>query len=92
LNLARLPFTLTAGGGNPKEQNVLGRRLTRLKRNGSCLIVVLITELSIKEDGFTWRGHTVSLEQLKKAQAAAHFSIGSCSLYEPDQDLGRLVG
>ncbi|MFO0416447.1 MAG: hypothetical protein ACK5Y6_04090 [Pseudomonadota bacterium] len=56
------------------------------------LVCDSLTELSIKEDGFTWRGHTVSLEQLKKAQAAAHFSIGSCSLYEPDQDLGRLVG
>jgi hypothetical protein len=42
---------------------------------------------------FSWRNGlrfgdlAISLEQLTAAKNLAHFSIGSCSLHEPDADL-----
>ncbi|MES2154637.1 MAG: hypothetical protein V4510_05820 [bacterium] len=39
-----------------------------------------------------WRGHAVSYERLGEAMDDLAFSIGTCSLQEPDQDLYRLFG
>jgi|LauGreDrversion4_2_1035121.scaffolds.fasta_scaffold25433_2 hypothetical protein len=33
---------------------------------------------------------TISLKELETAKAMGHFSIGSCSLHEPDEDLSRI--
>ncbi len=41
-------------------------------------------------DGLAWRDHAISADQLAAAAAAVPFSIGSCSLHEPDADLTRL--
>lgn len=37
-----------------------------------------------------WKDYKISLEQLKDLKRQFPFSIGSCSLHEPDQDLARL--
>jgi hypothetical protein len=33
---------------------------------------------------------SISTKELEAAKAKMHFSIGSCSLHEPDEDLSRL--
>lgn len=41
--------------------------------------------------GLSYGDYNISLEQLRAAKGARHFSIGSCSLHEPDLFLGELV-
>jgi hypothetical protein len=46
---------------------------------------------AIKTDGeLSYQGAGISVEELHGAKNSAHFSIGSCSLHEPDADLTRL--
>jgi hypothetical protein len=33
---------------------------------------------------------SISIKELGTAKASGHFSIGSCSLHEPDEDLSRI--
>lgn len=42
------------------------------------------------DDGITWKGHRIDGETLRTAKETLPFTIGSCSLTEPDQDLVRL--
>lgn len=42
--------------------------------------------------GLSYADHVISLEKLREVKALTHFSIGSCSLTEPDDDLVRLLG
>ena len=44
------------------------------------------------DEGLAWGKFSISLERALEAREQAHFSIGSCSLAEPDQDLVRLFG
>ena len=44
------------------------------------------------EGELAWRGHAVALEAVAQAMESLPFSIGSCSLQEPDRDLVRLFG
>ena len=39
-----------------------------------------------------WHDHEISLRELREIHARLRFSIGSCSLREPDEDLVRLFG
>lgn len=48
-----------------------------------------IAALSLNE-GVSALNLSLSLEALREARGQAHFSIGSCSLMEPDADLARL--
>lgn len=41
-------------------------------------------------DGLAWGGHSLSLAELRLARADLPFTIGSCSLSEPDEDLAHL--
>jgi hypothetical protein len=50
----------------------------------------LISELTC-ENGVHFRSLHISHKELAEAKAMAHFSIGSCSLHEPDEDLTRLA-
>ncbi len=43
-------------------------------------------------DGLGWGTHRVMAQRVMEAAAAVPFSIGSCSLHEPDADLKRLLG
>jgi len=58
-------------------------------------LVELLSNRSISEiqfhSGLAYRGISISHDQLIQAKLQAHFSIGSCSLHEPDSDLSRLV-
>jgi hypothetical protein len=38
----------------------------------------------------SWRGHAITLDALRQAKRDLPFTIGSCSLREPDEDLARL--
>ncbi|MBW3582649.1 MAG: hypothetical protein KY455_06075 [Euryarchaeota archaeon] len=42
------------------------------------------------DDGVTWNGHRLDGDALRTAKETLPFTIGSCSLVEPDQDLVRL--
>ncbi|HEX2066313.1 MAG TPA: hypothetical protein VHI93_05815 [Candidatus Thermoplasmatota archaeon] len=44
------------------------------------------------EDGVQWRGFGIQAATLKAAMAELPFTIGSCSLQEPDEELTRLFG
>lgn len=44
------------------------------------------------KDGIGWRDFFITLDQLRAWKADTRFSIGSCSVIEPDQDLERLFG
>lgn len=56
-------------------------------------IATLLTNSSW--DSFSWvdemrfENHSISLAQLTAAKESAHFSIGSCSLHEPDDDIAQ---
>lgn len=58
-------------------------------------IVSLLTNDSIEclsfSDGILFKDFQVSLQQLIDSQLRAPFSIGSCSIHEPDDDLTRLL-
>ncbi|MCB0338257.1 MAG: hypothetical protein KDD53_01575, partial [Bdellovibrionales bacterium] len=41
-------------------------------------------------EGLHWMDFSLSATEVERARNAAHFSIGSCSLHEPDADLKRL--
>lgn len=43
-------------------------------------------------DGLAWRGHRIDENTLRQAVQDLPFSVGSCSLREPDEDLVRLFG
>jgi len=42
------------------------------------------------ENGIKFKDLAISAEQVIQASSLAGFSIGSCSIHEPDDDLGRL--
>ena len=44
------------------------------------------------QNGLHWNQHVISENQIELLRQNFHFSIGSCSLHEPDQDLLRLFG
>lgn len=44
------------------------------------------------EDGVAWKQYRISPSELNLIKKQFHFSVGSCSLHEPDQDLLRLFG
>jgi len=60
------------------------------------LIQRCLTETDARAFGFdgevSWRGHAIGVPKLLDALVALPFSIGSCSLREPDEDLERLFG
>lgn len=47
---------------------------------------------SFDTNKISYKNLSITKEQLIAAKNAAHFSIGSCSLHEPDHDLVRLFG
>jgi hypothetical protein len=57
-------------------------------------IVSLLTNSSVEQlsfaNGIRFNSAAISHEQLIQAQRLAPFTIGSCSIQEPDQDLARL--
>lgn len=70
------------------------------RSKGSAIAIETISKLLINDDPHAlslgselgYRGLSISLTEALRAKESAHFSIGSCSLHEPDQDLGRLFG
>jgi hypothetical protein len=44
------------------------------------------------QDGLQWRDHSVTIDALQTHLHRVPFSIGSCSIQEPDGDLTRLFG
>ncbi len=46
----------------------------------------------IFDEGLGWKRHRVSVQRLQDATRTVPFSIGTCSLAEPDDDLKRLYG
>jgi hypothetical protein len=42
-------------------------------------------------EALSFEGLSLSYQEVRETRAVAHFSIGSCSLHEPDQDLSRLL-
>lgn len=65
---------------------------------GSAITTETISQLLINDDPHAlllgsdlgYREISISLSEARRAKESAHFSIGSCSLHEPDQDLARL--
>jgi hypothetical protein len=57
----------------------------------ACLQSADADEFDLSE-GLAWRSLYISPAELRDAAAAVPFSIGSCSLHEPDSDLVRLFG
>lgn len=45
----------------------------------------------VLDQGIGWREHRIMVQQLQQVMASHPFSIGSCSLAEPDGDLARLA-
>ena len=45
---------------------------------------------SLGPDGFTWRGRRAGAEELARARQARFHSIGSCSFFEPVEELAEL--
>lgn len=41
---------------------------------------------------FGWKDFKINLEELSRLKSRFSFSIGSCSIHEPDEDLNRLFG
>lgn len=41
-------------------------------------------------DTLQWKQHRISPQDISRLRESFHFSVGSCSLHEPDQDLLRL--
>lgn len=72
---------------------VMFRRALHATASEDMLIELLknasTSELSL-QDGVHFRSLHISRADLAQAKAKAHFSIGSCSLHEPDDDLARL--
>ncbi len=76
---------------------LLFRRALGKERVGIDYIMQLLScdnfsEIKFEEQAISYRGNIVTAKQLLEAKKCAHFSIGSCSLSEPDEDLVRLEG
>jgi hypothetical protein len=54
-----------------------------------CLETTSSSDFSF-EDGVRWRGFEVPLSRLREIKSEYPFSIGSCSISEPDEDIARL--
>ena len=50
------------------------------------------SEFSFSDQSMSWREFSISATMLDELKNEHHFSIGSCSLHEPDEDLVRLFG
>jgi len=66
----------------------LGDRFT-VDHVGRCLTETQAEAFSFDGE-VSWRGHAITVPRLLDAMVALPFSIGSCSLREPDEDLARL--
>lgn len=66
-----------------KGEHMTKESIAQLLGNQSFSAVQTGAELS-------YQGTAISIEELTVAKKSAHFSIGSCSLHEPDADLTRL--
>lgn len=74
---------------------VMFRRVLHATASENVLHELLINDSASAltwKDGVHFRSLRVSHTDLAKAKAAAHFSIGSCSLHEPDSDIARFFG
>jgi hypothetical protein len=49
------------------------------------------TAIGFGDDAVRWRGHTLTLDQLRHARASFALAFGSCSFREPIDDLHRLA-
>jgi hypothetical protein len=49
------------------------------------------TAITFGEDDVRWRGHAITLEQLRHARASFALAFGSCSFREPIDDLRHLA-
>jgi len=67
----------TLGGTLPADS------LTALLTNNSAALLSF-------EHGISFGNFSITLAQLQHAKQRGHFSIGSCSIHEPDEDLTRL--
>lgn len=74
---AAVYFRRTLGGAIPAAS------LTELLTNNS------VAALSF-EHGIHYKNFAITSDQLQHAKQRCHFSIGSCSIHEPDEDLTRL--
>jgi hypothetical protein len=50
-----------------------------------------VTAIVFSDDAVRWRGHTLTLDQLRHARASFALAFGSCSFREPIDDLHRLA-
>lgn len=55
----------------------------------ACLTSSATSDFTLS-DGLRWRDYSISEESVSEAKIAHFFSIGSCSIHEPDEDLARL--
>lgn len=67
---------LRRGLGPLVSETALTRLLTNSSWNSLCF-----------ENGLRFENHSASFERVIEAKRQSHFSIGSCSLHEPDRDL-----
>lgn len=56
----------------------------------NCLFASDLESFVLSAENFGWKAYTIAPERLKELKQRFPFTIGSCSLHEPDQDLVRL--
>jgi hypothetical protein len=70
-------------------------RRARHEEASEALVTRLLTNESMEPFSspaeLSFGGLSLSCNEVREARAAAHISIGSCSLHEPDKDLSRLL-
>ena len=106
VNLRSIPLKLTQGlhhpfAGDPTHGNVHGFLNVvfglRLHRDTDMDVEELATLLAddapadfVWDHGIGWRGRRISMQSVVESSLAVPFSIGSCSIAEPDADLSGL--
>ncbi|MBN8549432.1 MAG: hypothetical protein J0M12_08970 [Deltaproteobacteria bacterium] len=56
----------------------------------ACLSCERSSDFELNATGLRWKSYHLNIPMIEELKANFHFSIGSCSLLEPDQDLLRL--